>query len=76
MQAPAQQERPWNALTQQALDLTALAALKSIRRCGASVRKEFPSPEWWRPPLVTPLVGTDAATYADCLWAVSAGTQL
>ena len=76
MQAPAHQERPWNVLTQQALDLTALAVLKSIRRCGAGVRKEFPTPEWWRPPIVTPLVGTDAAAYADCQWAVSAGTQV
>ena len=75
MQAPAHQERPWNVLTQQALDLTALAVLKSIRRCGAGVRKEFPTPEWWRPPIVTPLVGTDAAAYADCQWAVSAASK-
>ena len=60
--------RPYSVLKQQALDATSLAVLKTLARCGGTPYKVFPSPEWWRPPLVLPLVEKNASTYADCYW--------
>jgi hypothetical protein len=69
--------RPYSKLRQEAVDATALAALKSIARCPGGVRKQFPGREfWWRPPVVTPAVSANDSTYGDCQWAIAAGTQV
>ena len=56
--------RPFNRLRQQAVDATAMVALKAIQRCGGA-HKHFFADEWWRPPVVTPVASQAVVSLGD-----------